>query len=145
MNKILVALDGSPRERRILAAAAGLARKMGARLVLFRAIGIPRGLPVAALAMAPNEIEQLLEKEAKSGLDELAGSVPGGLVEKTVVHVGSPWDAICTAAIAEDVDAIVLGSHGYDVLDRLTGTTAAKVVNHADRTVIVIRAPERLE
>ena len=57
----------------------------------------------------------------------------------------SPWDAICAAAIAEDVDAIVIGSHGYDVLDRLTGTTAAKVVNHADRTVIVIRAPERLE
>ena len=44
----------------------------------------------------------------------------------------------------EDVDLIVLGSHGFDVLDRIVGTIAAKVVNHADRAVLVVRSPERL-
>jgi nucleotide-binding universal stress UspA family protein len=58
--------------------------------------------------------------------------------------MGSPWDAIVRVAREEDVDAIMIGSHGYEVLDRIIGTTAAKVVNHADRTVIVVRAPERL-
>jgi nucleotide-binding universal stress UspA family protein len=42
------------------------------------------------------------------------------------------------------VDLIVIGSHGYDALDRLLGTTAAKVVNHADRSVLVVRAAERI-
>ena len=35
------------------------------------------------------------------------------------------------------------GSFKYAALIML-GTTAAKVVNHADRAVLVVRAPERL-
>jgi nucleotide-binding universal stress UspA family protein len=38
-----------------------------------------------------------------------------------------------------DVDLIVIGSHGYGALDHVLGTTAAKVVNHADRSVLVVR------
>jgi len=33
----------------------------------------------------------------------------------------------------------VIGSHGYGGLDRLLGTTAARVVNHADRNVLIVR------
>ena len=55
------------------------------------------------------------------------------------MHVGIPWDTICSVAKEEDVDLIVIGSHGYDILDRIVGTTAAKVVNHADRSVLVVR------
>ena len=39
----------------------------------------------------------------------------------------------------ETFDLIVIGSHGYGAIDRVLGTTAAKVVNHADRTVLVVR------
>ena len=55
------------------------------------------------------------------------------------MHVGVPWDTICTVAKEDNVDLIVIGSHGYDILDRIVGTTAAKVVNHADRSVLVVR------
>jgi nucleotide-binding universal stress UspA family protein len=34
---------------------------------------------------------------------------------------------------------IVIGSHGFSGIDRLLGTTAGRVVNHADRSVIVVR------
>jgi nucleotide-binding universal stress UspA family protein len=47
-------------------------------------------------------------------------------------------------ATDENVALIVIGAHGYQGLDRMLGTTAAKVVNHADRAVLVVRAPERL-
>ncbi len=53
----------------------------------------------------------------------------------------APWDGICRAAREHDADMIVIGSHGYGALDRLLGTTAAKVVNHADRNVLVVRTP----
>jgi hypothetical protein len=38
----------------------------------------------------------------------------------------------------------VIGAHGYGVIDRVLGTTAVKVVNHLDRSVFVVRAPDRL-
>jgi len=51
MKRILVALDGSDRAALVLSAAARLAELAGAKLVLFRAIGVPAGLPRAWSAM----------------------------------------------------------------------------------------------
>jgi hypothetical protein len=48
-------------------------------------------------------------------------------------------DGIGRAAKELDVDLIAIGSHGYPSIDRLLGTVAAKVVNHADRNVLVVR------
>ena len=56
------------------------------------------------------------------------------------VHVGTPWDTICREAKTLECDLVVLGSHGYSGLDRILGTTAAKVVNHCERSVLVVRA-----
>ena len=39
----------------------------------------------------------------------------------------------------QHADLIVIGAQGYGILDRIMGTTAAKVVNHADRPVLVVR------
>jgi universal stress protein F len=77
---------------------------------------------------------------AKSELEEAARDVPPELLDGCSAQVGVAWDAICAAAREHDVDLIVIGSHGYRILDRLLGTTAAKVVNHADRSVLVVRA-----
>jgi nucleotide-binding universal stress UspA family protein len=41
-----------------------------------------------------------------------------------------------------EADLIVIGSHGYAGFDRLLGTTAAKVVNHAHCSVLVVREPQ---
>ena len=50
-----------------------------------------------------------------------------------------PWQGICEAARRVGADLIVIGSHGYGGLDRLLGTTAAKVVNHARVSVMVVK------
>jgi nucleotide-binding universal stress UspA family protein len=138
MRKILVAVDGSAREPVVLAAASELARQVGAKLVLLRAITLPMELPQAAFSSRPDEVLALLTRIAREALERRAADLPG-LVENVRVELGAPWSAICDAAREEDVDLIVIGSHGYGVLDRLLGTTAAKVVNHADRSVFVVR------
>jgi nucleotide-binding universal stress UspA family protein len=143
MKKILVGLDGSPRQAGVLAAATELARKLQAKLVLFRAVTLPNELPPEAYLMPPNEVTRVLEKRARVALDEAGASVPSELIETRQAVVGSPWQGICRAAKEHDVDLIVIGAHGYDVIDRVLGTTAAKVVNHAERSVIVVRG-ERL-
>ncbi|HEV3189281.1 MAG TPA: universal stress protein, partial [Polyangiaceae bacterium] len=55
------------------------------------------------------------------------------------VVVGTPWEAVCNAARAAGADVIVIGSHGYAGFDRLLGTTAARIVNHAACSVLVVR------
>jgi len=147
MKRILVALDGSPRNDALLSAAIGLGKRTGAKLVLLRVVGLPAeaSLPIDVWAMDPNDVTTFLERRAREALLAAEKAVPEALRGGLVVRVGSPWDAIVRVAREEDVDAILIGSHGYDTLDHLLGTTAAKVVNHADRTVIVVRAPERLE
>ncbi|MGH7440334.1 MAG: universal stress protein, partial [Polyangiaceae bacterium] len=57
------------------------------------------------------------------------------------VVVGVPWQAISAAAESVGADLIVLGSHGYGGVDRLLGTTAAKVVNHSPCSVLVVKEP----
>lgn len=144
MKKILVALDGSMRRDGVLRAAAKIAKDSGAKLVLFRAVAIPSDVPVEAYHMAPADFALMLEKQARDQLEVSARDVGAEHVARIHVEIGSPWNAICRAAVEDDVDMIVLGSHGYDTVDRILGTTAAKVVNHADRSVLVVREPARV-
>jgi universal stress protein F len=80
----------------------------------------------------------LLEQRARVDLERLATDVPPELRAGIRVIVGNPWQSIDRAA-EESVDLIVIGSHGYNALDHVLGTTAAKVVNHADRSVLIVR------
>jgi universal stress protein F len=144
MKKILVGIDCSPHSMEVLGAAVRLARLTGARLHLFRGVGVPRGVPAIAWSVAPGELDVLLEREALGELDQASREVPKELLAGTSVALGTPWQAICEAAKVENADLIVIGSHGFGAVDRLIGTTAAKVVNHADRSVLVVRARERL-
>ena len=89
--------------------------------------------------MSPASLADLLEAEAKRYLEQAAAKVPPELLLGTVIGVGTPWQAICTAADHNNADMIVIGSHGYSGIDRLIGTTAAKVVNHATQSVLVMR------
>jgi nucleotide-binding universal stress UspA family protein len=139
MKRILTCLDASPRAAKVLAAAVDLARRTGAKLALFRAVGLPPELKEDIFAVSPGEIVEHLLTRAKEDLAAMAKSVPTELLDGTYVHVGAPWDIICRQAQQLDCDLIVLGSHGYGGIDRLIGTTAGKVVNHADRSVLVVR------
>jgi nucleotide-binding universal stress UspA family protein len=137
MKRILVGLDGSPHEKVVLAAAADLGLRLGATLLLYRAVPLPVELPANAFGITPGAFGDLLLEDAKKHLNAI--ELPAALVDGRLVELGSPWRAICDAAKREKVDLIVIGSHGYHGLDRVLGTTAAKVVNHADRTVMVVR------
>ena len=138
LKKILVALDGSPRADGVLTYAVSLARIAGAKLILFRAFAIP---PDMALAWPNSDraLELALRTQAEKYLDACAEKVPRELLDGVRVGLGAPWQAVCKAGRDENVDLLVIGSHGYSGIDHLLGTTAAKVVNHADRPVLVVR------
>jgi nucleotide-binding universal stress UspA family protein len=140
VKRILVGLDGSPRAATVLAAAARLATLGDAKLVLFRAIALP-DLPQEVLAMPTARVEDILRSAAHAELDKLASAVDPTLIERITTELATPWDGITREAKKVDADLVVIGSHGYGGLDRLLGTTAAKVVNHSDRNVLIVRTP----
>ena len=140
MKTILVGLDGSQRADAVLGYAVSLARSTGAKLVLFRSFGIPPDMTLAWPA-SDQTLEVALQTQAQTYLDSCAGKVPSESLGGVRVAIGVPWQAVCKAAVDEKADLIVIGSHGYGGIDHLLGTTAAKVVNHADRPVLVVRGP----
>jgi universal stress protein F len=142
MKRILVALDPSERAPFVLEAAADLAQHLGAQMRLFTAVDQPPTLPTDLYAMSNNELPALLLENAKKALLHLSRNVSSAPIESVVAGFGTSWDAICSEAKSYDADIIVIGSHGYRVLDRVLGTTAAKVVNHAGCPVLVTR-PKR--
>ncbi len=144
MHRILVGLDASPRAQGVLDAALDLAKRTGSKIILVRAVGIPIEVPIEAYSMPPQGLENLLREQAQKYIDQLETKVPAELRGGAKVAIGVPWQAICEMAKDENVDLIMIGSHGYQGLDRLIGTTAAKVVNHADRSVLVVRDAQRL-
>jgi len=139
MKRLLVALDASERASKVLEAAVRLAEFTGARLILYRAIVVQPELPRGVLIATDVPLEDILVRNAHGDLQRLAERVPPQLVEQITTALATPWDGICRAAREHDVDLIVIGSHGYGGIDRILGTTAAKVVNHADRNVLVVR------
>ena len=139
MKRILVALDGSPRAPQVLEAAVRLAELAGGKLVLYRAITVSPDLPRAVLVETNRRLEDILVANAREDLTHSAAHLRPELVERTVTAFAIPWDGICRAARECEADLIVIGSHGYSGIDRILGTTAGKVVNHADRNVLVVR------
>jgi nucleotide-binding universal stress UspA family protein len=139
MKRILVCLDASPRAPLVLAAAADLGRRTGARLCLLRSVGVPPEIDQEMLVRAAADIVETMLATAKQELAELAKDLPPALIDSVHVHVGTPCDTICREATELDCDMVVLGSHGYSGFDRILGTTAGKVVNRCDRSVLVVR------
>ncbi|HEY8090111.1 MAG TPA: universal stress protein [Polyangiaceae bacterium] len=139
MKRILVGLDGSPRAAHVLATAVAIAGAQSARLILVRSVGPPPDVPQDFWKTTEEPLLDVLKKRAQEYLDGQATQVHEGLLEKTSVLIGVPWQAICETARRDEADLIVVGSHGYAGLDHLLGTTAAKVVNHATCSVLVVR------
>lgn len=141
MKRILVALDSSPRAPMVLAAASRIAELAGASLIVFRAVHVPPDMPLEMLEMTDQRLEDVLMRNAHAHLAQLAKDVPPARIEKVLATFATPWDGICRTAHDEAADLIVIGSHGFGTLDRVLGTTAAKVVNHAHQNVLVVRIP----
>jgi nucleotide-binding universal stress UspA family protein len=138
---ILVALDGSPRAAAVLTKAVAMADAQRARLMLFRSIGLPADVdvPQDLWRSTDQPLMDVLDQRARAYLDECELLVPTEARGGTKVVIGSPWQSICETARSLRSPLVIIGSHGYSGIDRLLGTTAAKVVNHAPCSVLVVR------
>jgi nucleotide-binding universal stress UspA family protein len=135
---ILVGLDGSEREPEVFRAAVELARAIGAGLHACRAVGIPVGLPEAVWSMPMAQLDSELVADAERGVAaRVAGSaVP---VQRAHVRMGAAADVLHDVAVEIGADLVIIGAHGYGMLERLIGTTASKIVHRMPCSTLVVR------
>ncbi|HSQ62394.1 MAG TPA: universal stress protein [Polyangiaceae bacterium] len=138
---MLVAVDASSRAALVVRTGAEFARQFGAKLILFRAVPIPPEFPPAAATHHADELAPKLLADGERELRELSSGMGNGNIEVRVVAASEPWLAIVAEADAQKVDAIVVGSHGYRLLDRILGTNAARVADRAHCVVMVVHEP----
>lgn len=145
-ERILVALDGSAFAESVLDAVVPLAKRLGAELILLRAV-VNVASPVGASigerhpnngAPPPSnghgEVGRYLS-EVRERLEV------NGLQVRTEAPVGSASSTILRSARQLDVDLIALTTHGRTGMDRvLMGSVAEDVVRRAPCPVLLIRA-----
>ena len=84
------------------------------------------------------DLHKELEKQAQSQLEEL-GERLGVPAERQHMEVGITEKEILRLAEEQNVDLIVMGSHGRHGLALLLGSTANAVLHHANIDVLAVR------
>lgn len=86
-------------------------------------------------------MEQALIDQAKKDIEEQAERLrAAGLEVETVVELGVPAAKLAHLAEEHDASAIVVGSHGRSMLQRmLLGSVAMSLLHHATRPVVLVR------
>ena len=136
---ILVGLDGSPRQPKVLEQALALADAFDGRLHLARAMTIPISIPAAAWTLQGEDFSRFLAEHGYRELQETAAALASPRIAELHCRVGQPHDVLVALAGELHADLVIIGSHGYEGVDRLLGTTAGKVVNRAPCSVLVVR------
>ena len=90
--------------------------------------------------MAPDGLPALLLEAGRKELERLSKEVPKERLAGLEVDIGSPWQVLCDIAKRVNADLLIVGTHGYTLLDHVIGTNAARVVNHAPCSTLVVRA-----
>ena len=137
-EKILVAIDGSDCSDHAFAKGVELASLTGARLTALAVEG-----PLPAYAATVGEVDEV-KREKDSFFRTLAVAARAKAMEAGVeidvdVRPGHPAELISRVAAEGGYDLIVLGHRGHFVRDRLLGSTADRVAEHAHCPVMIVR------
>ncbi|MFZ5450974.1 MAG: universal stress protein [Thermodesulfobacteriota bacterium] len=124
-GRILIASDGSPFSQAAFTEVLEVARRQASKL-----FAVSVAAEEGEIAQAKEVIKQMLTAANQAGL-RLTGSVPQG---QTADH------GIIQAAIKNEVDLIVMGSHGRTGLKRLLmGSVTERVLGQAPCSVLVVK------
>jgi nucleotide-binding universal stress UspA family protein len=142
-QRFLVPVDFSEYANQALEYAISLASKLDARLTLLHVI---QSLPLGGVDMGvtlPYTYMHDLEAEITSGMEAYLEQVTAaGLEGEIAVVHGVPFQEIIETAKTQQVDLIVMGTHGRTGLQHvLLGSVAEKVVRLAPCPVLVVRQP----
>lgn len=139
---ILATTDFSEQAKAGVSAAVELAQSLGSRVTLLY-VAEDR-MPPVVVPMSDEEVRELRDshqRHAQEELERYAGEHLGGVEVDPLVVVGRPYEQIVETARELGVDLIVMATHGYGFVGSVVfGSTAERVVRHADCPVMVVRS-----
>lgn len=141
---ILVASDFSTYSQAALKKAVEIARPFNARVTLMHAAEVLSAevypmlgeLSIPVLVDNP-ELEKKQLARLKKELDESLADINYSHIT-TAIETGRPADTVLEYALINNVDLIVMGSHGRRGLARLAGSSTNGVINNTNCDVLVI-------
>lgn len=144
-KRILVPLDGSKLAEMALPHAESIAATYNATLILLSVVR-----PHAVVGRSPADLklfQEQLDTMSEETADYLKG-LKGGFSEKnitaeTLVRYGPVVGEIVDIADSQDVDLVVMASHGRSGLGRVFfGSAASGVMNRIQNPLLIIRPKE---
>lgn len=106
----------------------------GAKIIL---LNVVEDIPNWAAVELPAD---LLDKSLESSQEELKAIANAtGMKMQVIVRTGHSYNTILEVAKEKNADLIIIASHRPGLQDYFLGSTAAKVVRHANCSVLVVR------
>jgi universal stress protein F len=134
-KKILVPIDLGHGE--LAGQMIGVAKQVGGKDAEIHLTHIVHDIPAYAAVEISSELLARTHKAAEEEMKAIAEK--NGIKTKVDMRHGTPGSGILDAAEDLGIDLIVIGSHKPDLTDYFLGSTAARVVRHAQCPVLVMR------
>ncbi|WP_430506089.1 universal stress protein [Haloparvum sp. PAK95] len=140
-DEILVPTDGSPAADAAIERAVDLADKYDARV---HALYVVDGAAYSTLEAGSEIVIEALEAEGEEATERVAeAAADAGVEATTTVTTGTAYRTIQDYVDDNDIDLIVMGTHGRQGLDRyLLGSVTERVVRTSDVPVMTVRQEE---
>lgn len=144
IKKVLVPVDFSDYSKSSLRYAVNFAKHFKADICLVYVVEpmvYPPDFSMGQIAIPSVDIE--MDKRAVEELNNLAKKeIPPDINSKVIVKTGKPFVEIVETASEENVDLIIIATHGHTGIEHvLFGSTAEKVVRKAPCPVLTLREP----
>jgi len=141
IRTLLVPLDFSDNARAILEWTAHLAKTHQSKVILFHAYHLPVEFQQLEGAYLPPDFWANVKAEAQQSLSRHEAELrDSGLSVESVVREGYAATAIVDEAAEQDVDLIVIGTHGLSgIKHMLLGSIAERVVQKAPCPVLTVK------
>ena len=144
IKRVLVPIDFSDYSKNSLKYAVKLVKSFNAELFLVYVVEpviYPPDFSMGQIAIP--SIDSEVDKRANDELNSLAKTeIPAEIKCKCIIKTGKPFLEIIETAKEENIDLIIIASHGHTGVEHiLFGSTAEKVVRKAPCPVLTLRDP----
>ena len=140
-KKILVPTDASEYSRRALKTALELARSIQAEVVLLHVSYTPQAYWGYTISYGITVTQEQLDQNGELALDAtLAGIDSEQVVINKRVESGHPVTVILEQIKKENIDLVIMGSHGYGAIaGSVLGSVSQRVLQRASCPVLIIK------
>lgn len=144
IKKILVPIDFSDYSKNALKYATQFAKQFNAKIYLIYVVEpmiYPADFSMGQVAIPSADID--LHSRAEEELKKLSKEIINANSEvEILIKTGKPFVEIIDTASANDIDLIIIATHGHTGVEHLLfGSTAEKVVRKAPCPVLTLREP----